>query len=116
MSFFSENLEKVLHQALVLANERNHEYATLEHLLLALIDDSDAAIVMLSCNVDLKVLKNNLLNYIDNDSSNKLKNGFRVECKPTSSFQRVVQRAVLHVQSTGRGIVTGANILVALFF
>ncbi|XCD42850.1 ATP-dependent Clp protease ATP-binding subunit ClpA [Candidatus Liberibacter asiaticus] len=115
MSFFSENLEKVLHQALVLANERNHEYATLEHLLLALIDDSDAAIVMLSCNVDLKVLKNNLLNYIDNDSSNKLKNGFRVECKPTSSFQRVVQRAVLHVQSTGRGIVTGANILVALF-
>ncbi|MEG8099025.1 ATP-dependent Clp protease ATP-binding subunit ClpA [Candidatus Liberibacter brunswickensis] len=115
MSFFSENLEKVLHQALVLANERNNEYATLEHLLLALIDDSDASEVMASCNVDLKVLKDDLINYIDNDRSNKLKDGFRVECKPTASFQRVVQRAVLHVQSIGKNIVTGANILVALF-
>ncbi|KJZ80700.1 ATP-dependent Clp protease ATP-binding subunit ClpA [Candidatus Liberibacter solanacearum] len=115
MSFFSENLEKVLHQALVLANEKNNEYATLEHLLLALIDDSDAAAVMLSCNVNLAVLKDNLLNYIDNDSSNKLKDDFHVECKPTSSFQRVVQRAVIHVQSTGKSVVTGANIIVAFF-
>ncbi|QTP64209.1 ATP-dependent Clp protease ATP-binding subunit ClpA [Candidatus Liberibacter africanus] len=115
MSLFSEKLEKALHQALVLANDRSNEYATLEHLLLALIDDSDAAEVMVSCNVDLKVLKDELLRYIDNDCSNKLKDDFCVECKPTASFQRVVQRAVLHVQSTGKNIVTGANILVALF-
>ncbi|MBY7649627.1 MAG: ATP-dependent Clp protease ATP-binding subunit ClpA [Candidatus Liberibacter europaeus] len=115
MSFFSENLEKVFHQALVLANEKRHEYATLEHLLVALIDDSDAAALMAACNVDLKVLKENLLRYIDNDSSNVLHGDFRTECKPTASFQRVVQRAVVHVQSTGKSVVTGANIIVALF-
>ncbi|MBL0849403.1 MAG: ATP-dependent Clp protease ATP-binding subunit ClpA [Candidatus Liberibacter ctenarytainae] len=115
MSFFSANLEKVLHQALVLANDRRHEYATLEHLLLALIDDSDAAEVMIACSIDLMVLKDNLLHYIDSDSSNILKASLRAECKPTAGFQRVVQRAVIHMQTTGNSIVTGANILVALF-
>ncbi|MBA5724125.1 ATP-dependent Clp protease ATP-binding subunit ClpA [Candidatus Liberibacter sp.] len=115
MSVFSENLEKVLHQALVLANERRHEYATLEHLLLALIDDPDAAAVMIACNVDLKRLKNVLLDYVDNNLSDLLKTNSHGECKPTSGFQRVVQEAVRHVRSAGKSEVTGAHILVAIF-
>ncbi|AHA28302.1 ATP-dependent Clp protease ATP-binding subunit ClpA [Candidatus Liberibacter americanus] len=115
MSFFSENLEKVFHQALVLANEKRHEYATLEHLLLSLTDDLDAVAVMIACNVDINVLKKALTHHIDNDFSNVLKDNSNTECKPTASFQRVVQRAVVHVQSIGKNMVTGANIIVALF-
>src|SRR5215203_2552583 len=99
MPTFSRSLEKALHRALTLANERRHEYATLEHLLLSLIDDTDAAAVMTACNVDL----DNLATGYDEDS------------KPTSGFQRVIQRAVIHVQSSGREEVTGANVLVAIF-
>jgi len=111
---FSSSLEKALHRALTLANERRHEYATLEHLLLSLIDDNDAASVMQACNVDLDKLKKAVSDYVDNDLAN-LATGYDEDSKPTSGFQRVIQRAVIHVQSSGREEVTGANVLVAIF-
>ncbi len=114
MPAFSQGLEKALHQALTLANERHHEYATLEHLLLALIDDAEAAAVMRACNVDLDELKHTVLNYIDTELDN-LVTGYDEDSKPTAGFQRVIQRAVIHVQSSGRDEVSGANVLVAVF-
>ena len=114
MPTFSESLEKSLHQALTFANERHQEFATLEHLLLALVDDKDAAAVMRGCNVDLTLLRSNLLSYIDNELSN-LVTGHHEDSKPTAGFHRVIQRAVIHVQSSGREEVTGANVLVAIF-
>ncbi|WP_421592446.1 ATP-dependent Clp protease ATP-binding subunit ClpA [Shinella sp. M27] len=114
MPTFSASLEKALHQALTYANERHHEYATLEHLLLALIDDGDAAAVMGACNVNLDVLRKTVTDYVDHDLAN-LVTGYEEDSKPTSGFQRVIQRAVIHVQSSGREEVTGANVLVAIF-
>jgi ATP-dependent Clp protease ATP-binding subunit ClpA len=114
MPTFSRSLEKALHRALAIANERSHEYATLEHLLLALIEDKDAAAVMKACNVDLDALRRSLENYIDNDMANMI-SADREDSKPTAGFQRVIQRAVIHVQSSGREEVTGANVLVAIF-
>ena len=114
MPTFSTSLEKALHQALTFANERHHEYATLEHLLLALIDDADAAAVMGACNVNLETLRKTVTDYVDNDLAN-LVTGYEEDSKPTSGFQRVIQRAVIHVQSSGREEVTGANVLVAIF-
>ncbi|MDJ0929892.1 ATP-dependent Clp protease ATP-binding subunit ClpA [Breoghania sp.] len=114
MPSFSRSLEKALHQALAHANERNQEYATLEHLLLALIDDQDAAAVMRACNVDLDLLRRNLIEYIDTELDN-LVHDTDDDSKPTAGFQRVIQRAVIHVQSSGREEVTGANVLVAIF-
>ncbi|SNY93925.1 ATP-dependent Clp protease ATP-binding subunit ClpA [Cohaesibacter sp. ES.047] len=114
MPSFSNSLEIALHKALMAANERSQEYATLEHLLLALVDDSDAAAVMRACGVDLRVLESNLLDYIDNELSN-LVHEKGEDAKPTAGFQRVIQRAVIHVQSSGREEVTGANVLVAIF-
>lgn len=114
MPAFSQGLERALHQALTFANERHHEYATLEHLLLALIDDSDAAAVMRACNVDLEALKETVIKYIDGELDN-LVTGYDEDSKPTAGFQRVIQRAVIHVQSSGREEVSGANVLVAIF-
>ena len=114
MPTFSRNLEQSLHRALALANERHHEYATLEHLLLALIDDQDAAAVMRACNVDLDKLKRNLGSYLESELENLVTDGGD-DSKPTAGFQRVIQRAVIHVQSSGREEVTGANVLVAIF-
>ncbi|RUM99397.1 ATP-dependent Clp protease ATP-binding subunit ClpA [Pseudaminobacter arsenicus] len=114
MPAFSQGLEKALHQALTFANERHHEYATLEHLLLALIDDAEAAAVMRACNVDLDDLKHTVLTYIDTELDN-LVTGYDEDSKPTAGFQRVIQRAVIHVQSSGRDEVSGANVLVAIF-
>ncbi|MEQ9145158.1 MAG: ATP-dependent Clp protease ATP-binding subunit ClpA [Parvibaculaceae bacterium] len=114
MPSLSRSLEEGLHRALALANERNHEYATLEHLLLALLDDQDSAAVMRACNVDLDALRHQLLHYIDNELSSLIVDGDE-EAKPTAGFQRVIQRAVIHVQSSGREEVTGANVLVAMF-
>jgi ATP-dependent Clp protease ATP-binding subunit ClpA len=111
---FSRSLEKALHQALAFANERHQEYATLEHLLLALIEDQDAAAVMRACNVDLDKLKRDLVEYIDTELDN-LVTDTGDDSKPTAGFQRVIQRAVIHVQSSGREEVTGANVLVAIF-
>ncbi|MCB1523118.1 MAG: AAA family ATPase, partial [Rhodoblastus sp.] len=114
MPSFSRNLEQSLHRALQAANERRHEYATLEHLLLSLIDDLDAAAVMRACSVDLNALRKTLRDYIDTELDNLVTDG-RDDAKPTAGFQRVIQRAVIHVQSSGREEVTGANVLVAIF-
>ncbi|CAA0098213.1 ATP-dependent Clp protease ATP-binding subunit ClpA [Starkeya nomas] len=114
MPTFSRSLEQSLHRALALANERHHEYATLEHLLLSLVDDQDSAAVMRACNVDLDKLRRNLVEYIDTELDNLVQDGGE-DSKPTAGFQRVIQRAVIHVQSSGREEVTGANVLVAIF-
>src|SRR6516165_8533246 len=103
----------VLHRALAEANHREHDYATLEHLLLALIDDPDASAVMKACNVDLRALQKNLANYVDNGLAG-LVNPDGDDARPTAGFQRVIQRAVIHVQSSGGEEVTGANVLVAI--
>ncbi len=110
----SRNLEQTLHRALSLANERRHEYATLEHLLLGLADDNDASTVLRACGVDLDKLRTDLGEFLDKDLSG-LATDRPGDPKPTAGFQRVVQRAAIHVQSSGRDEVTGANVLVALF-
>ncbi|MCB1529741.1 MAG: ATP-dependent Clp protease ATP-binding subunit ClpA [Rhodospirillales bacterium] len=110
----SRNLEKTLHKALELANARSHEYATLEHLLLALTEDQDGMAVLRSCGISLPNLKELLQQYLDNELA-YLVNNESEEAKPTTAFQRVLQRAAIHVQSAGREEVTGANVLVALF-
>ncbi|MGK2739475.1 ATP-dependent Clp protease ATP-binding subunit ClpA [Tepidicaulis sp. LMO-SS28] len=114
MPSLSRSLEEGLHRALALANERKHEYATLEHLLLALVEDRDAAAVMRACNVDLEQLRQQLVQYVDNELQSLIIDDGE-EAKPTAGFQRVIQRAVIHVQSSGREEVTGANVLVAMF-
>jgi ATP-dependent Clp protease ATP-binding subunit ClpA len=111
---FSKSLESALHRALEAANERSHEYATLEHLLLALLDDRDAAAVMRACTVDVETLRTRVTNYLDNDLG-ALVSKEATEAQPTTGFQRVIHRAVVHVQSSGREEVTGANVLVAIF-
>ena len=110
----SRNLEQTLNRALSLASERRHEYATLEHLLLGLADDTDAATVLRACGVDLDKLRADLTEFLDKDLHG-LASDRPAEPKPTAGFQRVVQRAAIHVQSSGRDEVTGANVLVALF-
>ncbi len=110
----SRNLEQTLHRALSLAGDRRHEYATLEHLLLGLVDDGDAATVLRACGVDLDKLRTDLTEFLDKDLAG-LASDRSAEPKPTAAFQRVVQRAAIHVQSSGRDEVTGANTLVALF-
>ena len=114
MPSFSSALEETLHRAVGHANAHHHEYATLEHLLLALIDDVDAAAVMSACNVDLAKLRAALDAYIETDLKSLVEPSSE-EAKPTAGFQRVIQRAVIHVQSSGRDEVTGANVLVAIF-
>ena len=110
----SRNLEKSLHRALALASDRNHEYATLEHLLMALTEDQDAIAVLRACGVDIDKLGGELQQYLDKELSNLVVDQTE-DPKPTASFQRVVQRAAIHVQSSGRQEVTGANVLVAMF-
>ena len=110
----SRNLEQTLHRALVCANTHHHEFATLEHLLLALSEDPDAVAVMRACDVDIELLRQELNQYINSELQN-LVHPASGEAKPTSSFQRVLQRAAIHVQSSGREEVTGANVLVSLF-
>jgi ATP-dependent Clp protease ATP-binding subunit ClpA len=112
---FSSTLEQAIHAALALANARRHELATLEHLLLALIDEPDAAKVMQACNVDLEELRRTLIEFIDDDLSTLVTEVDGSEAVPTAAFQRVIQRAAIHVQSSGRTEVTGANVLVAIF-
>ncbi|WP_291842670.1 ATP-dependent Clp protease ATP-binding subunit ClpA [Maricaulis sp.] len=114
MPSFSSDLEDSLHRALGYANERGHEFATLEHLLLALVDDQDGAAVMKACDVDLDELRATLTEYVDNELTELVVDDDE-DAKPTAGFQRVIQRAVIHVQNAGREEVTGANVLVALF-
>ena len=115
MPTFSQSLEQSLHRALAIANERHHEYATLEHLLLSLIDDSDAAAVMRACSVDLDKLRTSLVNYLETELENLgHRRRPRTPSRPPASSASI-QRAVIHVQSSGREEVTGANVLVAIF-
>ncbi len=114
MPSFSRQLEESLHRAVAYANQRKHEYATLEHLLLSLIDDEDAVGVMRACEVEMPALRITLTNYVDNELRSLVVDDGE-DAKPTAGFQRVIQRAVIHVQSSGREEVTGANVLVAIF-
>src|SRR5215216_1921455 len=114
MPSFSRGLEKALHQAMNLARERNHEFATLEHLLLALTDDRETIAVLTGCDVDVDALKSDLEDFINEELDSLIvANG--QDARPTAAFQRVIQRAVIHVQSSGREEVTGANVLIAIF-
>ncbi len=115
MPSFSSSLEKSIHSALKLANERNHELATLEHLLLALLDEKDASNVLNACNVNADLLRNNIESFLNNELGSLVTEVEGSEAVPTTGFQRVIQRAAIHVQSSGRNEVTGANVLVAIF-
>ncbi|MHA3976179.1 ATP-dependent Clp protease ATP-binding subunit ClpA [Halovulum sp. GXIMD14794] len=115
MPSFSNTLETAIHNALGLANERRHELATLEHLLLALVDEPDAARVMKACSVDLDELRKTLVKFLDEELDSLVSDIDGSEAAPTTGFQRVIQRAAIHVQSSGRTEVTGANVLVAIF-
>ena len=115
MPSFSPHLEETLHRALKEANERSHEYATLEHLLLSLLSDPESLAVLRACGVDVDVLRAAIVAYLDDDMENLKIETEGLEATPTAGFQRVVQRALLHVQSSGREEMTGANLLVALF-
>ena len=115
MPSFSTSLEQSIHGALALANARKHELATLEHLLLSLIDEPEAARVMQACSVNLDKLRKDLEGFIDDELSTLVTDVEGSEAVPTAAFQRVIQRAAIHVQSSGRTEVTGANVLVAIF-
>ncbi len=114
MPSFARDLEQTLHNALAEASKRHHEYATLEHLLLALISDTHASAVMKACGVDSDELSGAVTHYLDHELDSIRVEG-EADPTPTASFQRVVQRAILHVQSSGREEVTGASVLVAMF-
>ena len=115
MPSFSPTLETAIHAALALANARSHEFATLEHLLLALLDEPDAERVLLACDVEIPQLRQTLLEYLDDDLTSLVTDIEGSEAAPTAAFQRVIQRALIHVQSSSRKEVTGANVLVAMF-
>jgi ATP-dependent Clp protease ATP-binding subunit ClpA len=115
MPSFTSTLEAAIHAALAQANARKHELATLEHLLLALLDEPDAAKVMKACGVDLDKLRKNITNFLDDELDALVSDVDGSEAAPTTGFQRVIQRAAIHVQSSGRQEVTGANVLVAIF-
>ncbi len=115
MPSFSNTLEQAIHAALAQANARKHEFATLEHLLLALLEEPDALRVLQACSVDVEELRGSLVEYIDEDLSTLVTDIEGSEAVPTAAFQRVIQRAAIHVQSSGRTEVTGANVLVAIF-
>jgi ATP-dependent Clp protease ATP-binding subunit ClpA len=112
---FSTTLEHAIHSALAIANTKSHEFATLEHLLLSLMDEPDAEKVLKACDVDLTQLRKNLVEFIDSDLESLVAEIEGSEAVPTAAFQRVIQRAAIHVQSSGRKEVTGANVLVAIF-
>ena len=114
MPSFSSNLEQSLHRALAIANRHNHEFTTVEHLLYSLIEDPDALHVLNACSVDTSLLKNSIEKFFLNELNNLVVDSGE-NSKPTSGLQRVIQRALIHVQSSGKEEVTGANILVALF-
>jgi ATP-dependent Clp protease ATP-binding subunit ClpA len=115
MPSLTATLEDAIHRAIGFANARRHELATLEHLLLALIDEPDAARVMRACSVDLPELRTNLTKFIDTELETLVFDSNGSEAAPSTGFQRVIQRAAIHVQSSGRNEVTGANVLVAIF-
>ena len=111
----SRSLEETLRRAMSVAAEKKHEFATLEHLLFSLIEDQDALEVLKACSVDTNLLKEDINKYLDEDLKSIVSSNQDIDTQPTSGFQRVVQRAVIHTQSSGRDEATGANVLVAMF-
>ena len=111
----SKDLELTLNQAFKGARSRRHEFMTVEHLLLALLDNEVAADVLLACGADLNLLRNELVEFVDSTTPLIPEADLDRETQPTLGFQRVLQRAVFHVQSSGKKEVTGANVLVAIF-
>ena len=111
----SEELEDTLRRALAIAGDHSHEFATLEHLLLAMTEDADALGVLHGCKVDVEQLRDMLQSHIDDEFTSIVNPSENLEVQPTSGFQRVVQRAIIHTQSSGRGPATGANILIAMY-
>jgi ATP-dependent Clp protease ATP-binding subunit ClpA len=111
---FSRPLEVALHRALAYANERYHEHATLEHLLLALMVDADAVDAMKACQVDLDALRGHLAGYVDNDLKELVVDSER-DAQPTAAFHRVLQSATRSAIAQGRSVVTGADVLMAMF-
>lgn len=114
MPSFTTSLEKSIHYALALATARKHELATLEHLLLALLEEEDTLNVMRACKVSLDDLRAQLTQFLDNELDSLINDSQASEASPTTAFQRVIQRAAIHVQSSGKSEVTGANVLVSI--
>ncbi len=110
----SKELEVTLNNAFKGAHDKRHEFITVEHLLLALLDNASAESVMLACGCNLSLLRNQLAQFID-DTISLIPQGIQRETQPTLGFQRVLQRAVFHVQASDKKEVTGANLFVALF-
>jgi len=110
----SEQLEKTIKRAISYANDRQHQYATLEHFLLALLDDKDAAIVLKACDINFDNLKNNLVRYLNEDLKNII-SPHSQKAEPSASFQRVLQRAAIHMQSSDNIKINGASVLVSIF-
>ena len=108
-----KNLEECLNNAFKFAHENNHEFVTTEHLLLCILNNQDALNVLLACDVNIDILEAELKEFISKNCPEKKDEA--VEIQPTLSFQRVIQRAVIHVQSSGNVEANGANVLVALF-
>ncbi|NCF48165.1 MAG: ATP-dependent Clp protease ATP-binding subunit ClpA, partial [Bacteroidetes bacterium] len=111
----SRELEETLRRAMSDATARTHEFATLEHLLLALTEDSDALEVLSACKVNIEELRLRLHDYIETELTGIVSRSENLDVQPTSSFQRVIQRAIIHTQSSGREMATGANVLVSIF-
>ena len=110
----SDNLEKTIKRSVSYANDRQHEYVTLEHLLLALIDDKNARDVLNACNVDVENLKISLIKYLDEELKS-ITSATSQEAEPSASFQRVLQRTASHVYSSSNKKINGANVLVSIF-
>jgi ATP-dependent Clp protease ATP-binding subunit ClpA len=111
----SRELEETLRRAMGKATAKAHEFATLEHLLLALTEDSDALEVLSACKVDIQELRSRLTDYIETELASIVSHSDNLDVQPTASFQRVIQRAIIHTQSSGREVATGANVLVSIF-
>ena len=110
----AQELEVSLHMAFVEARQKRHEFITVEHLLLALLDNPSAAEVLRACAADIETLRKELLTFI-NEHTPTVGGSDEIDTQPTLGFQRVIQRAILHVQSSGKKEVTGANVLVAIY-
>ena len=110
----AQELEVSLHMAFMDARQKRHELITVEHLLLAMLDNPSASEVLNSCGANLEKLREEIVGHIE-EHTPKVSGKEEVDTQPTLGFQRVIQRAMLHVQSSGKKEVTGANVLVAIF-
>src|SRR6266700_3030967 len=110
----AQEVEVTLHTAFVEARQKRHEFIAVEHLLLALLDNPTAAEVLRACGADMDELREQLTQHVD-ERTPRIAGDREVDSQPTLGFQRVIQRAILHVQSSGKKEVTGANVLVAIF-